>query len=37
MLLRDAVPLDDPLTVLANRKVYFGVRGPDGKLGFESF
>ena len=37
MLRRESVPLDDPLTVLANRKVYFGVRGPDGKLGFESF
>jgi hypothetical protein len=37
MVRRELVPLDDPLTVLATRKVYRGVRGPDGTLRFESF
>lgn len=37
MVRRQSVQLDDPLTVLATRKVYWGVRGPDSTLRFESF
>lgn len=37
MVRRESVPLDAPLTVLTTRKAYWGVRGPDGTLRFESF